>query len=437
MVGLVALGVLIASSAGLLFRIEPIPTWYYQLAWWSYIVAIDSWNRRLSGSSLLRDRPRRLVWLAAVSVLWWTLFEAINLRIGNWYYVMDPPQRAVRWLGGVIAFATVLPGIVETFELIGNLGLLRSVKVTALRWSRVKERLCLGLGVLSLGLPLIWPDLFFPLVWGSFVFLLAPLNRRGAEHSFLRDLERGEAGAFCRALAAGLICGLLWELWNFWARTQWIYTVPVVGELKLFEMPLLGFLGFPPFAVESLVLIRWLDSRRRRSQLREWPLCWRRTGLGALLLAGLAAVFLAADHITVDSYYHPIGRLETLAPEVRHRLTGIGITSPEQLLGESDTPQAIAALAGRCGLPPRRIERSRERVELIMHRGLGLERARQLERIGIRSLNDLAGWRPEPLAAALRRQTDAVPLRFIERRARVWLQGLPPGLRSGARSGNI
>jgi hypothetical protein len=44
-----------------------------------------------------------------VSVALWTFFEALNLRLGNWYYVMDHPLRAVRWAGGVVAFATVLP----------------------------------------------------------------------------------------------------------------------------------------------------------------------------------------------------------------------------------------------------------------------------------------------------------------------------------------
>jgi hypothetical protein len=55
-------------------------------------------------------------------------------------------------------------------------------------------------------------------------------------------------------LLGGLVCGILWEFWNFWARTKWIYAVPILSEIKIFEMPVLGFLGFPPFAVECYVL---------------------------------------------------------------------------------------------------------------------------------------------------------------------------------------
>jgi hypothetical protein len=113
---------LAVSTIGLVRLVEPIPTWYYHLAWWSYIVGIDALNRRLGGRSLLRDRPRHFLWLAGVSVLWWTAFEVVNLRLGNWYYVMSPAVRAVRWTGGVLAFASVLPGVLETLELLENLG---------------------------------------------------------------------------------------------------------------------------------------------------------------------------------------------------------------------------------------------------------------------------------------------------------------------------
>src|SRR5262245_44018810 len=88
-----ALLVLVAATVGLGLDFEPALSWYFQIAWWSYVVAVDDVNRRLAGRSLLRDRPLRFLWLSLASVLWWTLFEAVNLRLGNWYYVMDHPER--------------------------------------------------------------------------------------------------------------------------------------------------------------------------------------------------------------------------------------------------------------------------------------------------------------------------------------------------------
>jgi hypothetical protein len=420
MVLALALLAFVAATAGLVLLVEPIPTWYYHLAWWSYVAAADDLNHRLSGQSLLRDRPHRFWWVAGASVLWWTLFEVINLRLGNWYYVMDPLSRVVRWTGGVLAFATVLPGLVETLALVENLGLLRSVPVAPLPWTRVKEGMCLALGGGCFALPLLWPDLFFPLTWGSFVFLIEPWNRRHARRSFLRDLEAGEAAPFCRTLAAGLICGVLWETWNFWARSKWVYTVPVLGQLKLFEMPLLGFLGFPPFAIECLVLLRFLHAW---SQARAWTM--RPVArLGMLVAGAVAAVgmFFLVDPVTVDSFYVPVETLQVLPKTVRTRLAGLGLGSPEKVRRALEDPEARARVAAASGLGEGELERARESVALVLHQGLGEGRALQLERLGIRRVADLASWPPAELAAALRAQDPQPRDRFLERRADVWIR---------------
>jgi hypothetical protein len=109
-------------------------------------------------------------------------------------------------------------------------------------------------GILFLVLPLLWPECFFPLVWLAFIFLLEPLNHKAGAPSLLRDWENGSLRRFYLLLMAGAICGLLWELWNFRAGSKWIYTVPHFGFMKVFEMPLFGFLGFPPFAVECYAM---------------------------------------------------------------------------------------------------------------------------------------------------------------------------------------
>jgi Domain of unknown function (DUF4332) len=415
-----ALAAFALATTGLVLLVEPIPTFYYHLAWWSYVVAADDVNRRLSGRSLLRDRPRRFLWLAAASVLWWTAFEAINLRLGNWYYVMDPSSRAARWTGGVLAFATVLPGIVETLSLVENLGALRSVRVAPMRWTRVKEASCLALGAACFALPLLWPDVFFPLTWGSFVFLMEPWNRRHARRSFLRDLEAGEAGPFCRTLLAGLACGVLWEAWNFWARSKWIYTVPVFEELRLFEMPLAGFLGFPPFAVECLVLVRFLDAWRERRAWTAWPAV--RLAAAAIAVAATLGVFALIDPVTVDSFYVPVRELQVLPAPVRARLAGLGLGSPEKVRRALDDPGSRARLAAASGLDGEELERARESVALVLHEGLGDGRARQLSRLGIRRVADLASWSPPALAAALRAQGPQPRDRFLERRAGAWIR---------------
>ena len=432
MIGALALVVFLAATAGLVLLIEPIPTWYYHLAWWSSIVAVDDLNRRLSGRSMLRDRPGHFLWLAGVSVLWWTLFELANLRLGNWYYVMSLPSPPLRWAAGVLAFASVLPGIVETVELLENLGVPRCVHVRPLAWSAGKERAVIALGAACLVLPLLWPDLFFPLTWGSLVFLLEPWNRRHARRSFLRDLEAGEAGPFCRTLLAGLVCGALWETWNFWARIKWTYTVPGFEGLKLFEMPLTGFLGFPPFAVECLVFLRLLGGLRDR--LAPWGV---RAARVLTLTAGpvaAVAMFAAVDPVVVDSVYVPLAGLDVLPAATRGRLSAAGLVSPERFLRETAEAAQRSAWAARTSLPLAELESARAHVALVMHRGIGLERAHDLAALGIRTREDLARWPAGALAAAIaQRRPGDRRNPFLERRARVWTSGLREPTAGGAR----
>jgi hypothetical protein len=414
------LGVFLAATAGLALLVEPFPSWFFHLAWWSYLVAVDDVNWRLAGRSLLRDEPRRFVTLAAFSVVWWTLFEAINLRLGNWYYVMDHDQAWLRALGGVVAFATVLPGILETQALVDNLRLLRRVRVPALAFTPALERACLALGAAFLLLPLAWPDAFFPLTWVSFVLLAEPWNRRHARDSFLRDLEAGEAGPLCRTLLAGLACGLLWETWNAWARTKWIYTVPGFEEWKLFEMPLAGFLGFSPFAVECVALVRAVETLAARARGRLSPFSLPAAAAGGV--AFYALVFSAADAVTVDSVYVPVARLSVLPVAARERLAALGLQSPERLLRELSSRETIEAWSARSGLAPEELCAARARTALVAHRGLGLARAQRLLELGVGELAALARQDPAALAAALRRAGEAPRDRFLDRRARVWVR---------------
>jgi hypothetical protein len=41
---------------------------------------------------------------------------------------------------------------------------------------------------------------------------------------------------------------------------SWTYTVPYLGNVKIFEMPVLGYLGFPFFAIESWAMYVCLRS---------------------------------------------------------------------------------------------------------------------------------------------------------------------------------
>lgn len=306
--GWLGLALLLVAELLLFLRVEPVPLYFYVLAWWPYILAADALVYRLRGESLLVSRTREFFWLALWSAAVWYFFELVNVRLDNWHYVNVPDQPVVRFALGVLAFATVLPGMFVTFELVTLwdwLGRWRSRPFQTPRWVM---RGGFTFGLLCLALPLLWPQYFFGLIWGFAPLVLEPwLYRRGGR-SLLRDLERGDPRPLARLLLTGLICGLLWEFWNYWARTKWIYTVPFIGEVKLFEMPVLGFIGFPPFTVacyvfyNALALLRggrtW-ESREPTTGKHVWRAETLWTGLA---VAAALVAFMLGVHLLMETY---------------------------------------------------------------------------------------------------------------------------------------
>jgi len=48
---------------------------------------------------------------------------------------------------------------------------------------------------------------------------------------------------------AALVCGFFWEMWNYYSLAKWVYSIPYVHRFQLFEMPVLGYLGYLPFGL--------------------------------------------------------------------------------------------------------------------------------------------------------------------------------------------
>ncbi len=279
---------------------EPFYSVFYSLAWWSYIAFISAWNHRTSSNSLLFDRPRDFLWAFLASTPVWLLFEVFNFRLQNWHYIGVPPEMWIRLPGYFLAFGTVLPGVVETATLLRNLGLrlkprrrFRLSEASRFRWA--------ALGIVLLGLSLGWPKLFFPLVWVGPVLSLDYLLGRtvGGAASIGSALRRGDIDLIVRLPLAGLLCGFLWEFWNFWAGSKWIYTIPYFDFFKVFEMPVLGFLGFAPFALECWLFYQLALVLRQRLPSAGLG---ARISLVAISLVYCLLVFQGIERWTVHEY---------------------------------------------------------------------------------------------------------------------------------------
>src|ERR1019366_5410732 len=263
--GLIAL----ACAEYLMFHgIDPAATYFSPLAWTAYILLADAAIFAISGHSRMRDEPRDLLKMAALSIPLWLIFEAYNLRLASWVYVGLPHGRVERWFGYAWSFATITPAIFMTAALIESFGWFKRDS-RPLRLGRAAETALIALGAVLLIVPLVVPGrtstYLFGLVWLGFLLLLEPVNYRLHLPSLEGDLARGHRARMYSFLAAGWVCGWLWEFWNYWARARWIYTFPISQQWKIFQMPVPGYLAFPVFALECFAMYvtgAWLFSRK-------------------------------------------------------------------------------------------------------------------------------------------------------------------------------
>jgi hypothetical protein len=251
---------MVVSQAGVLRRVEPFYHWHTPIAWTGYILLADAlvWTRR--GNSWLRNNPAELLFVACTSVPLWVVFELYNkYSIHNWYYLGLPEVRLVRDFGYVWSFATITPAIFETAEVVASFRHRR--RSEGLKHPPSPQRLrpgnwmAIATGAVMVSVPLFVHSTYLAApIWLGFILLLDPLNAWAGSESIVQDWREGRAARLIDLMLSGLICGVVWEFWNYWSGTKWIYNVPILPEIKIFEMPMLGFGGFPPFAVECFVM---------------------------------------------------------------------------------------------------------------------------------------------------------------------------------------
>jgi hypothetical protein len=225
----------------------PIRHYMFIFIWGGFVLVLDGINYRLRGNSLISRSFSSFIFIALVSSLFWWYFELVNLVTRNWYYIIETDLTPLVYqLSASLYFSTVIPAVFEIAELIQFRKLVGKtvnwIKTPASSW-----KLILLIGLTSSILPLIRPDIFFPLIWLAPAFLLDPLNYKLGFDSLLRDLRQGNWSRLVTLALAAFFTGILWELWNLYADPKWIYAIPYVDFSKIFEMPVLGYLGYLPF----------------------------------------------------------------------------------------------------------------------------------------------------------------------------------------------
>ena len=190
---------------------------------------------------------RRHLLLAAVSVPLWWWFELVNSRVGNWEYIdRHNYSSAEYFLLASLAFSTVVPALHSAWGV--TIGKLRppATRIEPDRRHGYVIEMLAGIGTVMSVFAL--PDFFFPMVWFAPFLLFDGLVGYRGGRSLANEVFKGEWHLATAIGLAGLICGFLWEFWNFWSTPKWIYHIQYLDFLRAFEMPLLGYIGYIPFA---------------------------------------------------------------------------------------------------------------------------------------------------------------------------------------------
>ena len=261
----IALGLL--AQILLFLNVRFAAVWLTPLMWTAYILSADGWLALKTGRSWLTSRRREFPLVALLSIAIWLIFEAYNFHLQNWLYGGVPPSPILRDLAYLWSFATILPGVFLTSELLEQ----RLPPTLTLQrlpgWIQGWPAFLLGAAMITvpLALPVPLARYSFASVWLGFIFLLEPVNARLGAGSLGRLIKEGNGRRVLALLIGGFLCGLLWEAWNYQAFLarggHWIYTIP--DALRVFglhygKMPVLGMFGFPPFALELYALYHLL-----------------------------------------------------------------------------------------------------------------------------------------------------------------------------------
>ncbi|MFB6356552.1 MAG: hypothetical protein ABEJ65_08550 [bacterium] len=357
-----------------------VAMWFYPLVWWSFIVFLDGCNSA-HGRSILSDRSLSfLPYVTACSAVIWYLFEAYNLYLANWFYVNIPVRRSLRWFGATISFATVLPGMWVVKRSVA--GVIPDFVSERASWSTPGSirTLLLLIGLVGAIGPFLLPTVFFPFVWGGLLLVLEWIEYRHGRDCFWGQCESGNYKQVLSWLMAGLICGFLWEFWNYLALGGWRYTVPGMGNLRLFEMPVIGYLGFPPFA-----LMTWRLYESGTRYLR--PKCgvkkvmvWIALGLFCVL------VLRGMDFYTMVYTYQPLNQF-------------VGWSTQEKKVIEQEGPEAFRKSTMVVPI----VQSVQEKLLFVERVPFGMEGANCFWKQGLRSFRDIDQKSTKELARVLNR----------------------------------
>lgn len=256
--GYLGLALIAFAEFNFFAQIQPFAAWYIPIVWYGFILFVDSVVFKISGKSIISSYPKEFVLMVFLSVPFWLVFELYNVFTVSWIYTNYV------WYLHLVDFTTIIPAVLEVLSLLNvlNVGVRFDKIGKAIKDNKPRTAFQLGLmgllvviGAISVVVPIFAPVIGFPFMWIGIFLMIDPLNYLTGRPSVIAKVSKGTRSILIRLFFSGIIMGFFWEFWNFQAYPKWVYNLPYfVPAIKLFEMPLPGYLGYLPFAIEVFLI---------------------------------------------------------------------------------------------------------------------------------------------------------------------------------------
>jgi len=265
---------LVASAGTLVFtslhlsRPVWLNNWSLLPLWWGFILVMDGLvYHRNAGRSLFTNATSELIAMGVLSISGWLIFEYFNFFIRlNWYYPLAGLISHDKFLiYAVLGSSAFIPMAFEWYQFLCTFpGLVVRYKYgPKLAWSRGFRLGLLIVAFVGLVASAYFPDGLFFVVWLAPLIVLAiALGMLGIWTPFISIKERGDWSFLLVFAPTFLFQGLFLEGANWLSVPHsadglihgynpgyWTYIIPFVNQVHVFEMPLLGYLGYLPFSV--------------------------------------------------------------------------------------------------------------------------------------------------------------------------------------------
>lgn len=267
-----------------IFRLERpklLVNWADIPLFWGFTLMIDGWVYiRSGGKSLIAQFPRSVVGIGVSAVLGWMIFEYLNnFVLESWYYPFAdiiPQDEFVIY--AVIGSSGLIPPAIEIYTLLRTFPNLlvkysQGPAITLPKWSLY---IILAVSIISLFLPPFFPDYMFPALWYAPLMLISVVLTFCGIWTPFTPVKSGDYSYVMLLSFSYVILGFCLEGFNFISGTHtlsppdscgvirnmvdhttnssyWIYSIPFCNKYHIFEMPVLGYLGYFPFGLYCAV----------------------------------------------------------------------------------------------------------------------------------------------------------------------------------------